>query len=56
MNKLYSNDPDLLILIYFDQQTSSLKLKKVTNINPSYYSVININNSSFPYIDYLKNE
>ncbi|WP_322941553.1 hypothetical protein [Mycoplasmopsis cynos] len=56
LNKLYSNDPDLLILIYFDQQTSSLKLKKVTNINPSYYSVININNSSFPYIDYLKNE
>ncbi|WBP84009.1 hypothetical protein [Mycoplasmopsis edwardii] len=52
MNKLYSTDPDLLILLYFDHKSLSLRIKKVTNLNPNYYSVIEVNDKKFPYIDF----
>ncbi|QKT05676.1 hypothetical protein [Mycoplasma sp. OR1901] len=39
INSIYSYEPDIWILLYFDYDESSLKIKKITNINPNYYSV-----------------
>ncbi|MBN4084125.1 MULTISPECIES: hypothetical protein [unclassified Mycoplasma] len=39
INSIYSYDPDIWILLYFDYDESLLKIKKITNINPNYYSV-----------------
>ncbi|WP_235732179.1 hypothetical protein [Mycoplasmopsis canis] len=57
LNKLYSKDPDLLILLYFDSENSVVKLKKVTNVNPNYYSVLEIEDLNLPYLScFVKKE
>lgn len=54
IDKLNSPDPDLLVLLYFDSNEGILKIKKVVNLNPSYYSVIEIENKKFPYLEEWK--
>ncbi|QIW62068.1 hypothetical protein [Mycoplasmopsis gallinacea] len=52
---IYSDEPDVWIFIYLDNETSKLEMAKFSNINPSYYSIFEYSPGiNFPYFKKLE--